>query len=189
MKLYRVLLLSVLIGMPSTAAFADPPSNMQVFTSSGSFTVPSGITKIEVELCGGGRGGSGVVGTNTGAAGHGGGFGKGVFTATAGSTHAVTVGAGGAGGGTAGGAAGGTSSFGTLISATGGSSSGGGTSTAPLNMTGFSGGSSHINASGQGPSYTLGGPCGNGSSRGKGGNGTKSTTGGAGTAGYVVVRW
>lgn len=197
MKLHHVLLLSALIGMPNTAAFADPPSNMQVFTSSGSFTVPSGVTKLEVEVRGGG-GGAGGSTTFPGQGGCGGGYGQGVFTVTAGSTHTVTVGAGGGGSATGTGIAGGTSSFGTLISATGGGggtangSAGcaGGTSTATLNRIGEigeqNGGGSQITVF-----YAInrGGLCGDGSTRGSGGRGINSAAGSAGAAGNVVVRW
>ncbi len=199
MKLHRVLLLSVLIGMPSPAVFADPPSNMQVFTSSGSFTVPSGVTRLEVEVRGGGGGGGGGMtpsNTKPGRGGCGGGYGKGVFTVSAGSSHAVTVGAGGSGGSSApsAGVAGGTSSFGTLISATGGGGGptgtgvcAGGTSTAALNMTGFIG-HQYADASQITIPFNSGGASGDGSSRGSGGNGNHGA-GSAGAAGNVVVRW
>jgi len=188
MKLHLVMLLSALVAAPGTVALADA-SNMQVFTSSGSFTVPSGVTRIEVEVRGGGGGGGGG-GISSGrdrvfgASGGGGGYGMGVFTVSAGTVFSVTVGAGGRGSETNG-TAGGTSSFGTLISATGGGGGGsstgavGGTSTAPLNMRGFKG---HF--SGSYNTVNEGGACGDGSSRGSGGTG-----GGAGAAGNVVVRW
>lgn len=197
MKLHLVLWLSVLIGAMGTPAWADPPSNLQVFTSSGSFTVPSGVTKIEVEVRGGGGGGGGSAGSRTsgpGQGGCGGGYGKQVLTVTAGSTHAVTVGVGGAGGAFyyADGTAGGTSTFGTLISATGGGggrASGGagcagGTSTAVLNMTGFGG-----DQSGLAPPFNRGGLCGDGSTRGSGGRAIANAVGSPGATGNVVVRW
>jgi hypothetical protein len=96
----------------------------QIFTSSGTFTVPSGVTSVLVTLIGGGGGGS--KGRGTDAPGSGGGSG-GVYyrtpvTVTSGSSISVTIGAGGAGGAgtTYNGSAGGTSSFGTYLSATGG---------------------------------------------------------------------
>lgn len=44
----------------STGVTQGLPQNSQVFTSSGTFTVPAGITKIRVVGCGGGGGGGGV---------------------------------------------------------------------------------------------------------------------------------
>lgn len=194
MKLHRILLLSVLIGAMGTPASADPPSNLQVFMSSGAFTVPTGVTKIEVEVRGGGGGGGGGSTSNaTGQGGCGGGYGKQVLTVTAGSTHAVTVGAGGAGGASgANGTAGGTSTFGTLISAagggggraSGGAGCAGGTSTAVLNMTGFGG-----DQSGLAPPFNRGGLCGDGSTRGSGGRANANAVGSPGATGNVVVRW
>lgn len=82
--------------------------------STYTFTVPTGITAIRVRLWGAGGGGSGI---STGAGGGGGGFAIGEFSVTPGTNHTVTVGAGGQTS-----TSGGASSFGTLISATGGES-------------------------------------------------------------------
>jgi len=79
----------------------------QAFYSSGNFTVPNNVKQIRVRVVG-----SGGHGANQGAGGAGGGYAHGVFSVTPGSTHAVTVGNAPAG----------TSSFGSLISATGGTS-------------------------------------------------------------------
>ncbi|MBX3308445.1 MAG: hypothetical protein KF751_20555 [Nitrospira sp.] len=188
MKLHRMLLVVALIGMLSTAAFAEV-LNLQVFTESGSFTIPKGVTRIEVEVRGGGGGGGAADGISSPVGGCGGGYGKGVFTVTPGSTYAVTVGAGGSGAVYKGrrGHEGGKSSFGDLIAATGGeggasthdyvSNCAGGKSAAPLNMPGFR-------------SYYegTGGAAGDGSSSGQGGTGY-TNSGGNGSAGNVVVRW
>ena len=104
-------------------------SNIQVFTSSGTFTVPAGVSKVKVTVVGGGGGGAGTnsgygAGYNGGGNGGAGGAAIGVFSVTPGPAYTVTVGAGGAAGTGAApptnGGAGGTSSFGSLASATGG---------------------------------------------------------------------
>jgi hypothetical protein len=93
---------------------------MQVFTASGTFTVPAGITSVEALVIGGGGAGGASGGAgNAGAGGHGGGMAWGRYAVTPGAAIAVTVGAGGepsAGNG----GNGGTSSLGALLSATGG---------------------------------------------------------------------
>lgn len=96
------------------------PLAPQVFTSSGTFTVPAGITSIRAQVYGAGGGSS------RNAPGGTGGLGDAIITGlTPGATVSVTIGTGGNGGsGTGAGSTGGTSSFGTYISATGG---GGGT--------------------------------------------------------------
>lgn len=196
MKLHRVLLLSALCGTFSTIAFAGQPANQLVFTNSTTYTVPAGITFIEVEVRGGGGGGGG----NNGQGGCGGGYGRGVLNVVAGQVFTVTIGAGGAGGsGNNNGSAGGTSSFGSF-SATGGGGgaynagfppggpacTAGGTSTMQLNMTGFMGTLPTLNGSGL--QRNPGGASGDGSSRGAGGYG-HSAIGGPGTAGIVIVRY
>jgi hypothetical protein len=96
---------------------------MMVFTNSGTFVVPAGITRIMVEAWGGGGGGAGW--DNGGA----GGYGKQVFEVTPGDSYNVVVGAGGSAGSGAphgsDGGSGGNSTFGnggvgTLITSYGG---------------------------------------------------------------------
>jgi hypothetical protein len=94
-------------------------SNMEVFTASGTFTVPLGITKAKVTVVGGGGGGAGTGGTVQMERGGYGGVGIAVIDGISGSV-SVTIGNGGAGSNSGAGSSGGTSSFGSYITATGG---------------------------------------------------------------------
>jgi len=98
-------------------------NGVQVFSSSGTFTLPAGITSVDVEVIGGGggTGGTNAAGYASGAGGGGGYSRKRISGLTPGDTVTVTVGAGGTDGaaGSAGGN-GGTSSFGSYSSASGG---------------------------------------------------------------------
>src|SRR5262249_48804583 len=93
------------------------------YTSSGTFTVPTGVSQVEIEVWGGGSGSYASTPTYASGGGAGGGYArKRVTGLVTGQTISVTVGPGGTGGTTTGGgpSAGGTSSFGTYVSATGG---------------------------------------------------------------------
>lgn len=92
-------------------------TSSQTFNSSGTFTVPAGVTSVTVQLWGGG--GAGVTGfvDGDGYAGGGGAFTQSLsIPVTVGATIPVTVGIGG----TLSSSTGGTSSFGSFISAKGG---------------------------------------------------------------------
>ena len=117
-------------------AAAAAGMTMQIFTSSGTYTRPTGKSSFLVICCGGGGGSGGArrstsSGTVYIAGAGGGGTGFRLYTASeVGSTAAVTVGAGGSGGTGAptDGGSGGTSSFdpigsGVTLSATGGTGS------------------------------------------------------------------
>jgi hypothetical protein len=92
------------------------PISVTTFTSSGTYTVPGNSTKILVQMVGGGGGSAGYC-----ESGGGGGYAEGVFAVSPGTQYSVTIGGGGGGVGYYGGAgSGGTSSFGSLLSASGG---------------------------------------------------------------------
>lgn len=104
--------------------------NVQIFTSSGTYTPTTNTKKIIVELVGAGGGGAGAEGTTSnisgGSGGGGGGYAR-YTTTTIPSTVVITVGTGGTrgnglfGGINTNGSAGSSSSFGSLAVATGGS--------------------------------------------------------------------
>ena len=105
--------------------FGNAMVKVYSFPGSDTFTVPAGVSKIRVRVVGAGGGGAKanssapVVATGGG----GGGYAVGVFSVTPGTQYTVTVGAGGAGqpNTDTNGNPGGSTSFGALISATGGS--------------------------------------------------------------------
>lgn len=186
----------------------------QIFTSSGTFIVPSGVTQVLVTLIGGGGGGSKGGGAHSSGAGGGGGgvYYRAPVTVTPGSSIPVTIGSGGAGGTSShiDGYAGGTSSFGSYLSATGGgpgrgrggSSTGGSTGSPSTTYYTQPGGKGmgydwidHIG--GHGGGTVLGGPapgvC-DSSSRGLvfgggGSGGGYTADGGNGAPGVCIVEW
>lgn len=104
------------------------PFTIQVFTASGTYTKPTGLSQALVISTGGGGGGGGADVVTSGSAAAGGGAAAGtcieIFLAgEIGATETVTIGAAGAGGSIAGGngTAGGNTTFGSLHTATGGS--------------------------------------------------------------------
>lgn len=179
-------------------------TNMQVFTSSGTWTRPSGVNKVLVKVIGGGGGGAGG-GSSAGQPGGGGGggaYGEEIVTVTG--DVSITAGGGGGGGscgGSAGsaGSSGGTSSFGSLVSAGGGgggqwagSGGFGGTSSAVFNISGAAGtGVSGSTPGRGGAGGGFAGDIGKGGDGGSGGNGNACSGGGGGSgaAGRVIVYW
>lgn len=189
--------------------------SIQVFSSSGTWTKPEGITKVFVSVCGGGGGGAG--GTTTypgGGGGGGGGLSIDMIDVSAISEETVTIGAGGAGGASGGGtgSTGGTTSFGAHCSATGGvggqsspgginpGGAGGAGSGGDLSSGGGGGGSGDVYQSGCGGASYFGGGGGGlatgaagvgvaGTAYGSGGGGAfgSANAGGAGKVGVVIV--
>lgn len=119
-----VKILDANVTLAKLASDAKNLSNKAAFTVSGSWTCPTGVTQVVVELMGGGGGGGG--GRNGGtAAGGGGGAGSTpatrVITVVPATIYTITIGAGGVGGAVnSSGADGGTSSFGSLAFMQGG---------------------------------------------------------------------
>jgi hypothetical protein len=178
------------------------PISITSFTSSGTYTVPSNCRKILVQLVGGGGGSAGY--NESGGAG---GFAEGFYSVSPGATYTVTVGGGGGGVGYyAAGGDGGTTSFGALISASGGygcnrnyshgGGHGGTGASGQVNLQGGTGAghgnsASHGQPSGGGPSF-FGGPGGQYRSTtpsnyspayGTGATGGRTNDGGSGTIG------
>ncbi len=121
-----------------TEAARDNKITIQVFTTSGTWTRPTGCVRIRVRVVGGGGGGRGgdtAGGVSPGGGGGGGGgYAEKLLTATASET--ITIGAGGAGstaldGAVESGVTGGTTSFGSTVSATGGVGGFGGVANEP----------------------------------------------------------
>lgn len=178
----------------TTQTSAATAVNVQEFTSSGTWTKPSGAAFVLVEIWGAGGGGSsGRRGANPsdkngGCGGGGGSYNYRLFKASdLASTVAVTIGAGGTGGAAVtvndtngnNGTNGGTSSFGTIMYAYGGGLGGNGTQSAGAGAGTFSSASGTtpggpvISGNGQfgGAGDTGGAPAGGYSSNFGGGNG------------------
>ena len=194
-------------------------TGVQSFASSGVFSVPAGVTQVEVEVWGGGAGSfASVPGLASGGGSAGGYAKKLVIGLVPGQAIAVTVGGGGVGGTTVGGsaAAGGTSSFGQIVSATGGSLNYLSTTLAPengatppgigiggdVNFMGSAGAAGILNQGGMGGAAPIGGtqnsgtignvgifPGGGAAGAGTGSGGNTAFNGAAGAGGLVVVRW
>ena len=181
----------VLDPLPAAPAGAAAHGR-QVITSNTTFTVPVGVSWINVTVIGGGGGGgNGYYYYNpesgdiyyTGGSGGLGGMGVKGLSVTAGSTHAVSIGAGGTGGSSS--TAGGTTTFGAgLASATGGGRGTNG-SYGSYGTNGAQGTSTGSDYSIAGQVYSVGGAL-----RGVGGSGGDGISPGtAGSAGLCIVEW
>lgn len=199
-----------------TQTYNNPGNNG---TISNNFTVPANVTRVEVELWGGGSGSFASTSSAASGGGSGGGYARKRITGLVpGQVIAVTVGAGGVAGGISGpgAGAGGTSSFGAFVSATGGQLNGSASIASPqngaipggagaggdVNLTGGSGQIGYLSVGGLGGGAPMGGmktsgtagnagvaPGGGASGAGTGANNTTPYSGGPGANGLVVVRW
>ncbi len=206
------------IGASCITSWGGIPNGAQIFTTSGTFTVPAGVIRLWVEVYGGGGGG----GRNAGGGGGGGGTALGFLTVTPGQPIPVTAGNAGSGGEAPGGPGGSSSiltisATGGLGGTSGGGFGGGGSGTPGTGATGGIGSGGLINIAGKtgtsgyfsnpdcpfggvggtsGSSYGGTGGASNGCQAGGGGGGgfqpgdTGSINpGGAGASGAVVVWW
>lgn len=194
-------------------------SGVQSFASTGGFNIPPGVTQVEVEVWGGGAGSYGSVPGLSSGGGSAGGYAKKLVTGLVpGQAITVTVGGGGVAGTTTGVAAGpgGASSFGQIVSATGGSLNYLSTTSAPengatppgigiggdVNFMGSAGVAGILNQGGMGGAAAIGGaqnsgttgntgnfPGGGAAGAGTGSGGNTAFNGAAGGGGLVVVRW
>jgi hypothetical protein len=181
-------------GIKWAAAAGGGSMNEQIFTSSGTWTAPTGVTKAQVLIVsGGGSGGATSYNPGIGFGGMGGSQYTAQFTVTPGTGYTVTVGAGGAAT---------TASANYQHGNTGSPSVFGSTSIAGGNggfasdvTSGYTGGAPGSSSYGQGGSRAGTGGNGNaaGANTGGGGSGALKYDGacysGAGGSGIVIVRW
>lgn len=154
------------------------------FVTSGSFTVPAGVTQVWVSGCAAGGGGNFSPNTFSNCSGGGGGGGAGqaiyrqAFAVVPGAVHAITIPAGGAAG-----AAGGNTVIGTLITLTGGGAGAAGAAgaagSAPGGIGGAGGSGSATGSDGQ--------DAGNVAGTGNGGTGASGIFGGGGRGSRSVL--
>lgn len=182
-------------GNTLNAVAATTSRGQQTFTSSGTFTVPTGVRSIDIFVVGGGGGGKSGV-TSAAGGGGGGGYTKTVlkYAATPGQTFAVTIGAGGNPA-----LNGGATSFGSVATAAGGKggflyaggpggSGGGGAGTDWGGNGGSNGGNGSAGSdgnggTGQGTTTRAFGESSNTLYAGGGGGGAKVTNGAGGAGG------
>lgn len=187
LRIYKISFLSVILS----GLLVDLSGQSQTFTSSGTFTVPAGVTSIVVECWGAGGAGGGTTANSSrgGGGGAGGAYARKTISVNEGETYTVTVGGVTAGAQSAG-ATGAPSWFGdpSLVYAQGGAggaapnggtaAGGTGSAAASIGDVVFPGGSGA-----NGTTTASGGGGGGAGSGGAGGN-ASGTTAGTGTAEY-----
>ena len=155
------------MGVTSTAPVSGGKTMFRTTLTSGtSYTVPAGVTYLNVTLVGGGGGGSSSIGDAPGIPGFGGQIMHSTLSATAGASIAYSIGTGGAGA---------TGNAGTHVGGTAG------TSTTFTGATSAAGGVGGVRSS-QGP---AGLSANNGGSSGI----AYGQSGGAGASGYIIVEY
>jgi hypothetical protein len=170
---------TVLFTNGNTLQMSAVVPNVRVFTNSGTFVVPANVTRIMVEIWGGGGGGGKGSIYNFGGGGGSGGYAFNVFNVTPGASYPVTVGSGGTNG-----VSGTSSSFGALMIAAGG---GAGTN-APSSSNGGQGGGGRGGTT-TNSIYPFIGSAGNSGNANNvaGGNGASASGEFGGTGGWGVV--
>jgi len=186
----------------TSSGFDSGLASVQVFTSSGTWTRPSGITKVIMEVQG--AGGAGSAASSNYGGGSGGGYAKKFLNVSAISTSTITVGAGAAAtsGGAGAGANGGLSKWADGTNTITGNGGLGNPNSSTANVAGGTGVGGDLNIPGGQGNYTREGgatpfsmatgganvtgmsPTGYG---GGGGNGYSSYASGAGAPGIVIV--
>lgn len=169
------------------------------FTASGTWTKPDGVEFVLVDMCGGGASGDGLAANSLNASGGGAGvFFKDKYLETPLSSYAITVASQTYGIAGSYGNSGGVSSFGSLLSASGGSASGGYAGTLTASVTPESIGGQGMDCPGFGAgggggckASTAGRPAGGFGAGGGGAGGSTNyaAAGGAGAPGIVIIKW
>ena len=176
-----------LMALRDNTQFVKDTHGYQVFTASGTFTPPAGITSYRVIIVGGGGGGGrGAVYTGSGySVGGSGGNGGAIETIVSGQSQAsynIIVGTGGAGGTTSGdgGAGSNSSAFGMTV---GGGAGGSNATTFVAGTNGAAGSTpaAMIRGNASTPRLSFG--------YGTGGAGGSGNNGAAGKSGVVIIEW
>ena len=159
-------------------------TSLQIFTTSGTWTKPSGISKVKVYVTGGGGGGGGATGGYGGCGGGGaGGTAVEVIDVSSVADVTVTIGASGSGTSAGNGVAGGDSTFGSYCTGGGGSGGTGGAIFGASGGNGGSGSGGDVNFQGG----RGGGGIGTSTNTYKGGMGGSSIYGGNGAGGVSIA--
>tara|TARA_B100000470_G_C19785886_1_gene389827 strand:+ start:49 stop:735 length:687 start_codon:yes stop_codon:yes gene_type:complete len=193
---------ATIVNSGTATGFASGLASVQTFTSSGTWTRPSEITKVIMEVQG--AGGAGSAASSNYGGGAGGGYAKKFLDVSSISTSTITVGAGGAAtsGGAGAGANGGLSSWADGTNTITGNGGLGNPASSTANVVGATGVGGDLNIQGGRGNYTwsgggsmfstdFGGANVTGLQKngygGGGGNGYSSYASGAGAPGIVLV--